>query len=201
MSVEDIVRLIEREAADEAVRLVADGRAQAAAIVESAEAAAQARVAAACERAEPAIQGAATRRVNAARLRLLEGRAGTAARQIDDVMLAAEVSLADIADGADGPRWETALSRLAAAALGAVGPGPIVRVRVCDGPLVAAVVEATGGRVEPLADPGAPAGIQAVAADGRIEVDATLRTRLTRARTMLAEDVGKALDLEAVTGR
>ena len=116
-------------------------------------------------------------------------------------MQAADATLQDIAVGTDPRRWEEALSRLTAAALEAVGPGAIVRVRVRDAPLVAAVVEAHGGHVEPLADQDAPAGVDARAPDGRIEVDATLRTRLRRARTMLAEDVGKALDLEASTGR
>jgi vacuolar-type H+-ATPase subunit E/Vma4 len=197
MGIQDIVRLIEREATDEADRLVADARAQAASIVEAAEAAAQARVTAACERAEPSIQGEAARRVNAARLHLLEGRAEAAARQIDDVMLAAEAALKDITIAADGRRWEEALSRLTVAAVEAVGPGAIVRVRARDASLVAAVVEAHGGHVEPLTEPDAGPGIRAVAADGRIEVDATLHTRLRRARTMLAEDIGTTLDLEA----
>ena len=196
MGVEEIVRLIEREAADESARLVADATVEAASLVEEAEAAARARVAGACELAEPAIRAEATRRVNAARRRLLERRAGTTAGLIDAVMVEAGAKLDEISSAIDRPRWEAALSRLTVAALDMVGSGAVVRVRAADAPLVAEIIATAGGRLEPLPDPSAPPGVQASSADGRLEVDATLAARLTRARTILAEDLGRALGLE-----
>jgi vacuolar-type H+-ATPase subunit E/Vma4 len=197
MGVEEIVQLIEREAAEEAVRLVADADARAATLLEEAEVAARAQVAAACERGEPAIRAEAMRRVNAARLRLLEHRAIAAARRIDAVITTADERLRAIAEGADRRRWAAALERLAIEALEAIGPGAIVRVRVADAPLVAGTVAAGGGRLEPLDGPGVPPGLQATDPAMRIEVDATLAARLGRARTRLAEDMGRALDLGA----
>jgi vacuolar-type H+-ATPase subunit E/Vma4 len=196
MGVEEIVRLIERDAADEATQLVDEATVEAAARCDKAEAAARAQVRLACERAEPGIAAAATRRVNAARLRLLERRAEIAAGRIDAVMTAAGETLRAIADGADRRRWGAALDRLAAETIETVGSGAIVQARAADAANVAGRVAAAGGRLERIDDPGAPAGLLVRAPDGRLAVDATLDARLGRARSRLAEDVARALRLE-----
>jgi vacuolar-type H+-ATPase subunit E/Vma4 len=195
MSVEAIVQLIEREAAAEATRIVAEGEARASSLVDDAETAAAERVAAAVERAEPAIRAEATRRVNAARLHLLERRAAETARRIDAVMAAAHDELDVVADATDRRRWAVALESLAAEAMAAVGPGAVVRVRAIDAPLVAGIVAARGGRLEPIEDRDAAPGLRASAPDGRIEVDARLDARLGRARVRLVEDVARTLGL------
>jgi vacuolar-type H+-ATPase subunit E/Vma4 len=195
MSVEAIVELIEHEAAEEASRIVADAETRASALVRDAEETARQLVAEAAGKAEPTIRAEATRRVNAARLRLLERRALVTARRIDEVITVAREELIEIANGAGRGRWATALDRLAAESIASVGPGAIVRVRAMDAPHVARAVAAGGGRVDVLEGADAELGIRASAPDGRIEVDATLEARLGRVRSRLAEDIARALGL------
>jgi vacuolar-type H+-ATPase subunit E/Vma4 len=195
MGVQEIVAMIAREADEEAARLVADARTRAATLCEEAESTAQADVRTACDRAEPGIAAAATRRVNAARLRLLERRSAIEASRIEAVMTAAGSTLHEIADGADPSRWKAALERLAIDALETIGPGALIRVRASDATLLATVVATRAGRLEPLTDQAAPAGLWAIAPDQRITVDSTLAARLGRARIRLAEEIGRVLGL------
>lgn len=196
MGVEAMVRLIERESAEEAARLVAEAEARASAIVEGAEASAAASAAAAVERAEPALRAEEVRAVNAARLRLLERRAALAAERVGAVFDAAAARLAAIAGGREPGRWGPALSGLVREALDGMGAGATVHIRPSDAAAVADAAMSAGARVEPPEGPDPPAGLMVRSGDGRLEVDATLPVRLERARGRLAESVARLLRLE-----
>jgi hypothetical protein len=73
-----------------------------------------------------------------------------------------------------------------------VGPGASVALPGVEAPLVEALVAERRATLQAL-PAGAPPGPMVRSADGRIEVDATLPTRMGRARVMLAEDVAAAL--------
>ena len=193
MSVEAIIRVIETETTGEVDRILAAARERAAALVGEAEAAAQARVRLALERAEPGYRAEAMRLVNAARLRLLERRAEEAAVLVDGVFRAADERLAAIAADPASQRWQEGLDRLLEEAVRLAGQDAVVRTRGDDCPAVARFAERLGGRVEIVADPAMASGILARSADGRIDVDATLPCRLARARAALAEPVARGL--------
>ena len=199
MGVEEIVAIIEREADEEATRILEDAERQASESVAAAEARVQAQVAAAIERLGPEIRAAAQRRINAVRLRILEDRARADATRLVAVFDAAEEQVRAIAGGADPPRWSSALTALCTEALRAVGPGASVRLRASDVDAVRAAAEAWRAEVVALADDEEP-GLIASAGDGRIEVDARLSVRLERARTLLAEGVAQSLRLGSADG-
>jgi vacuolar-type H+-ATPase subunit E/Vma4 len=193
MSVEAIVRVIEAESAEEADRILADARERATTLVRDAQAAADARVRTARERAEPSHRAEAMRLVNAARLRLLERRAEHSAAVVAAAFGEAEARLDAIAGDPSGERWRHALARLIDEAVGLVGPGAVIRVRPADAPVAGPIARGLGARLDEDGSPETPPGIIAWAADGLIDVDATLPSRLGRARTRLAESVARLL--------
>ena len=194
MGVEAIIAVIEREADEEATRIVEEAERRAVELVEKAEADVQVQVDAAVERLGPQIRATAQRRINAVRLKILEQRARDDAARLMAVFDAAEEQVTAIADEADGQRWSSALAVLCAEALHAVGEGGTVRVRAADAPAVSDVAADWRAQVVALDD--AEAGLTAISGDGRIEVDARLSVRLERARSLLAEAVAQLLQLE-----
>lgn len=195
MSVEKIIQFIEREAEDEATKIVADAEREASAAAAAAAADVEARVAEALERVGPEIRAVSQRRINVVRLQILEERARDDAARLTAVFDAAETRLRGIAEGADERRWTAALERLCVAALGSAGEGASVVIRSRDAPAVAAVAGRWKAEVEAL-DDGAPAGLRVLSHDGRIEIDAGLAVRVDRARSLMAEQVVRALALE-----
>lgn len=198
MGVETILALIEHETDAEVDRLLAAARAGADVRVRAAEAAAEATIAEACARAEPRLASDAHRRVNAARLRLMERRAAVAAARVDAAFGLAERRLTAIADGADPERWQAALDRLTREAIAFAGPDAAVEVRDRDAAAIEPSVAALAARLVPTPD--APAGVVVRSDDRRLEVDATLSVRLARARAAQAEAVAGALGLERAAG-
>ena len=197
MGVEEIVSIIEREADQEATRIVEDAERQAAELIADAEAGVQAQVDAAIERLGPAIRAASQRQVNAVRLRILEERAREDAARLTAVFDAAEEQVAAIADGTDPSRWSSALSELCVEALRSVGEGGSVKTRSRDVEAVSGVAARWHAHVVTLGDDEEP-GLVVSSKDGRIEVDARLSVRTERARSLLAEAVAQSLRLEAV---
>ncbi len=193
MSVETIVRVIETEAAEEAGRIVVAARERARALIDEAEAAAEARVRQACERAEPGYRAEAMRLVNAARLRLLESRAEETAGLVEAVFRAAEERLNAIASDPAAERWRRALEHLTEEAVELAGPGAVLRVRPVDVTTARPIVERLGCRLENTPESALAPGVLARSVDGRLEVDATLLARLARARVVLAEPVARRL--------
>ena len=199
MGVETILALIEHETDAEVDRLLAAARADADARVRAAEAAAEATIAEACARAEPRLASDAHRRVNAARLRLMERRAAVAAARVDAAFGLAERRLTAIADGTDPERWQAALDRLTREAIAFAGTDAAVEVRDRDAAAIASAAAALAARLV-LTPDDAPAGVVVRSDDRRLEVDATLSVRLARARTAQAEAVALALGLERAAG-
>lgn len=195
MTTAAIVADIERETASEVARLLSDADGRAAEIVATARAELRLAVERARARADPLLSQEAARRVNAARLRLLERRADLATARCDAAFAAAARRLEAIAGDADPDRWATALGRLTDEALALTGPGAIVVVRPSDLPLVERRVGAAGAIAR--ATKRADAGVVARSADGRIEVDAAVAGRLERARARLADAVASELGLGA----
>lgn len=199
MSVEAIVRAVEAAAAAEAEGIISAARADAAAVEGAARASADARVREACDRADPGFQAEAMRRVNAARLGLLERRAARAAKLVDAATESAGARLATISAKPGNLRWAAALGRLLAETAALVGPGGTLRVRHSDVELARPAAERLGCALEPFAVPGedAPSGVVGRSADGRIEVDATLPVRLEHARIRFAEPLARLLGVDA----
>ena len=195
MSVETILALIEHEAEAEVDRLLAAAKADADARVRAAETAAETTIAEACARAEPRLASDAHRRVNAARLRLMERRAAVAAARVDAAFALAARRLAAIADGSDPGRWQSALDRFTREAIAIAGPNAVVEVRTRDAAGLDPSVAALGARLVPIPDE-EPAGVVVRSDDRRLEIDATLAVRLARARTAQTEPVAAALGLE-----
>jgi V/A-type H+-transporting ATPase subunit E len=193
MTTAAIVADIERETASEVDALLAEADARAAGIVAAARADLRLAVDHARARAEPQARLDAARRVNAARLRLLERRADLATERCEAVFEAAARGLEAIAGGADPDRWARALGRLTDESLALTGPGATIVVRTADLPLVERRVT-TAGAVA-ASTPDADPGVLATSSDGRIEVDARLASRLERARIRLAEAVAVGLGL------
>lgn len=194
MGVTEIVAEIERETASEVERRLAEADAAAEAILARARAHVEAEIAEAVVRAEPAARAASARRINAARLRLQERRDQLALSRTTTVHEAAVAELDAIAEGADPGRWSASLRRLLDEALGIVGRRAVVRVRARDAVPLADRVRDAHATLERLPDD-APAGLIAVSSDGRLEVDATIRGRLARARLALAESVARQIGL------
>jgi V/A-type H+-transporting ATPase subunit E len=193
MSVEAIIRVIEAESADEADRILADARERAEALVRDAEAAADARVRTARERAEPGHRAQAMRLVNTARLRLLERRAEHSAAVVAGAFREAETFLDAIAGDPSGERWRRALERLIGEAVGLVGPEAVIRVRAADALVAEPIAQRLGARLDSDGGQEMPPGVLAWSADGLVDIDATLPSRLGRARTRLAESVARLL--------
>jgi len=133
------------------------------------------------------------RLVNAARLRLLERRAEHSAAIVAEAFREAEARLDAIAGDPSGERWQRALERLIDEAVGLVGPEAVIRVRAAEAPVVGPIAERLGARLDEDGDPEMPPGVLAWSADGLVDVDATLPSRLGRARTRLAESVARLL--------
>ena len=193
MSLEAILAAIAAEAEAEAERVIARAQAEAAALADGAQRTADARVAEARVRAEPAIRAEAVRLENAARLRLLEGRAEAAAARTAAVFRAADEELAAIAEGSNPDRWRVALGRLVSETAPLVGGAASAVVRPCDLEAVRQAAKPTGWTV--VADDGVAPGLVVRSVDGHVEVDATLRARAARARARLAEPVAHRLGL------
>jgi vacuolar-type H+-ATPase subunit E/Vma4 len=193
MSIAAIIERIEAEAAAEAIAIVADAECRAAAIVEAAAAERDRRVAAALERAEPALRADRTRRANAARMRLLDRDADRAATRTAEAFELAADRLMTIAGGDDQQRWLAALRALTSEAIAEVGDRPLVRVRTADAPAIDDLVAAAGGRLDFADEAELLPGVIVRSADGRLEVDATLPTRLARARVRLADSTARSL--------
>ena len=192
-----ILEAIEREAAAEAAALLVAARQRAATMVADARAHADAEVRGARAEHEPALQREASRLVNAARLRRVRDRTEADVAVVDRAFALAAERLTTLADDPSGDRWRWALVRLVEEAVAFTGPGSTVRVRPADAAALQdghVRFDRTAVRLEVEAD--AAQGFVCRSADGRLEVDGTLPTRLRRARAALASEVARLLGPE-----
>jgi vacuolar-type H+-ATPase subunit E/Vma4 len=193
MSIAAIVERIDAEAQTEADAILAEADLRAAGLVGAATAERDRRVAAALERAEPGLRADRTRRANAARMRRLDRDASLAATRTARAFELAGARLEAIAAGADPDRWLAALRTLTRAAIAEAGDRAVIRIRVADAAHIEDLVAAAGGRLELVDQAGMPPGVIVRSADGRLEIDATLPTRLERARLRLADATARSL--------
>lgn len=192
MTTAAILADLERETGAEIERLLVDADRQTQDIVAAAHDAQRQAVEAARTRAEPAARLDAARRINEARVRLLDRGAEYATARSEAVFDEAGRRLEAIA-ATGAPRWAAGLARLVDEALDLAGPGATLVVRPVDRAPIADRARRAGAVVT-TSEAAAP-GVRATSADGRVEVDATIASRLERARTRLAEAVSTGLGL------
>jgi vacuolar-type H+-ATPase subunit E/Vma4 len=193
VSVEGLVEAIVADAEAEASAMLERAGQEAREIVEAARRHALERVVTARTAAAQAAQAEAAATLNALRLRVVGTHAATLSDWLERVFAAAVNEATAIGDGGDPGRWERALRRLVDEAAALAGPRARCAVRPVDAAAVRAVVDAAGVPLEVAVEPGLPPGLLARSADGRVEVDATLPVRASRAREQLAGHVALLL--------
>lgn len=196
MGADSIVGAIADEAAQEVADLLAEAGRAAEAQLAAARAAVDAQVAAACAVAEVEAGAEAQRQVNEATLSLVRRRAELASGQVDLAIATAERRLEAIAGGNSPGRWAEALARMALEALPLAGPGARVEVRAADVASLQRALAGADAHIVSLSGDDVPAGVRVRSADGRVEIDALLSTRLQRVRAPLAGDLAALLEPE-----
>jgi len=196
MSADTVVGAITTEAAQEVADLLAEARRAAEAQLAAAREAVDAQVASACAVAEREARVEALRAVNAATLRLVRRRAELDDEQVDRVIATAERRLEAIAGGGSPRRWADALARLSQEALALAGPEARVEVRAADAGSLQRALAGADAHIVSLSGNDVPAGVRVRSADGRVEIDALLATRLRRVRDALAGDLAALLEPE-----
>jgi vacuolar-type H+-ATPase subunit E/Vma4 len=188
----EILRAIADDTDREVARLLDDATARATEIVATARRAAQARVDEAVTAADPELRAEASRTINAARVEMLHARAAASAARLAAAFELAERRLPGTWKSGDS-RWRAALLGLAGDALSATGAGSTLTARPIDCDRLRPLL--SRGVAEIISDSGLPAGVIARSADGRVEVDATVTSRLAGARRLLAEEVVALLEV------
>jgi vacuolar-type H+-ATPase subunit E/Vma4 len=193
-----ILRAIADETDREVERLIGEATERAEEILGNARRTAEARIDEAVSAADPQLQADAARTINAARVELLHSRALQGAARLTAAYELAQNDLQQLADAGDA-RWRTALSRLATDALSVSGDDSTLIARPAD---CEHIFAALGADSRVVRDVTVTAGVVARSADGTIEVDATVASRLLRTRRLLAEQVAailQAADEKAAT--
>lgn len=196
MTADGILHTIACAAEQEAAQVLSDADRDVEATLASARQLVQERVATASGHAEMEARREAARQINAVRLRLVHRRAELASGALETAFALAGERLDLLASGSNPTRWAGALERLGREGLALTGPGSVIETRAADAPGLALLARELDARVEPLDGPGVPAGVVIHSVDRRIEVDATIPTRLERARASLAGQLARSLGLE-----
>jgi vacuolar-type H+-ATPase subunit E/Vma4 len=195
MGLEHLLEALERDAKAQIEQLLAQARAEAEGVTAAMTAALAQRQAAAAEARERTrvieVEQAVTRARRAARRSVLEARE----RLLERVFTVARSGLPAAAAGAG---YRAGLPAVLAGALAAVG-GEEVVIR-CPEALVSDLERLrppTTPRARVVLDPEAGSGFRVASADGAVEVDDTLESRLDRLRPELARRVLAQLGLES----
>jgi vacuolar-type H+-ATPase subunit E/Vma4 len=205
-----ILLAIRREGDAQGAAILAAAAQRGEELVTRAEAAADERVRRALVDAGPGIAREANRIVNEARVRAIHARTRIADDRLDGVFAAAARRLAELASNPADPRWRAALAGLADDASGFTGEGSSLaiggsRALSTDScrPAVAGGLQEGAPAVPDVGDPSDPddldcdeeirAGVVSRSRDGRLEVDATIETRLAQARLRMADEVARIL--------
>ena len=193
MSLDNLLAALERDATAQAERLVVQARAEADRLIAAADAAIARRrdeVLDGRERAQRgALEGVLSAARRAARRDVLEARD----RLLDRVFTAAR---AELPRALAQPAYRATLAPRVAAALACVGDAE-ASFR-CPAPLAKDLraAAAADGRITVCVDPAAGSGFRLRTADGTLEVDDTLESRLEARRPRLARDALRRLEVE-----
>ncbi len=187
----ELIALLEREAAAERERVLAEARAQAEAIRAEAQRAADEGLAATRERLESEARAALVKAQSTATLKSSSLVLKNKEEEIARVFAQAEAVLAALA--ADARRYPEVLRRFIEEGLRALGGAGVVTVAPADQAIAEALVRERGWEATVRADPAISGGARLSSPDGRLLVTNTLGSRLGRARPALAAGVARTL--------
>lgn len=187
----ELIALLEREAAAERARLLADARAQADAIRAEAQRAAEEMLAATRERLLADARAALIKEKSTAMLRAAALVLQAKEDEISRVFGQAGSALESLAT--DAQRFPEVLRRFIAEGLRGLGGAGVVAVAPADRAMAEALVRECGWEATVRADPEIIGGVRLSSPDGRLVVTNTLASRLDRARPALGAELARAL--------
>lgn len=185
----ELITLLEREAAAEGEKILAEARAQAETVVAEARRQAQELLAAHKERLEAEARTARVRAQSTAHLRASALVLQAKEEEIAQVFSRAEAELARIPG--DGQRYPAILRAFVDEGLGGLERAGVVAVNPADQAAAEALLKERGVTVR--TDPAIVGGVRVASPDGRFVLTNTLASRLERARPLVAAEVARAL--------
>jgi V/A-type H+-transporting ATPase subunit E len=187
----ELVVILEKESAAEIERLLGEARARAEQITAEAQRTAEAMLAAARARVEQERRAALARAASAAQVRAAAQVLQAKDQVIAEVFRRAEAQLAQLRQ--DRARYAGLLRALLREAAAGMGGRLIVEAHPDDRDLVHQAAKELGLDAEVTAAADVQGGVRVATADRRFIVENTLRSRLERARPVLATDVAALL--------
>lgn len=187
----ELITLLEREAAAEREKLLAEARAQSEAIRADAERQVAELLTGTRARLEAEARSALVKAQSTAHLRASSMVLQAKEEQIAGVFNAAEAELVRLAQ--DRQQYSAVLRSFVEEALQGFGTEAVVTVNPADQAAVEMLAQQRGWRVTVKTDPGVQGGVRIASSDGRFMVTNTLASRLERARPALAAQVARAL--------
>ncbi len=187
----ELVRLLEREAAAERKRVIAEARAEAEAVLSNARTEAEEHLERQRLRLESERSAAAVRARSTANLRHSALVLRAKEEEIARVFARAEAELASFVG--DSRRYPSVLRRFLEEGLGTIDGRAVVTVNPADRSVAEALIAEIGREAELRVDPSVKGGVLVATQDGRFVVTNTLASRLARARAALAAEVAEIL--------
>lgn len=187
----DLITLLEREAAAEREKVLAEARAQAEALRAQARSEAEALIADARARADAEAQAALVRARSAAQLRAQSMVLRAKEEEIARVFARARAELDAFAQ--DRERYPAALEAFIEECVRDLAGRAVISVNPADLPVAERLVRSRGWDATVQADPAIRGGVRVATPDGRFAVTNTLESRLERARPALAAEVARRL--------
>jgi len=187
----ELITLLEREAAAEREKILAESRAEAEKVVAEARRQAEELLAAHKERLEAEARAARVRAQSTAHLRASSQILQAKEEEITQVFAGAEAALARMPG--EGQRYPAVLRAFVTEGLGGLESVGAVTVNPADLAAAQTVLKEHGASVTVQTDPAVVGGVKVTSPDGRFVLTNTLSSRLDRARPIIAADVAKAL--------
>lgn len=187
----ELITLLEREAATEREKLLAEARGQAEAVGVEARRQAEALVAGHRERLDADARAALVRAQSTAQLRASSVVLQAKEDEIGQVFAKAEVQLARIPG--DDQRYPVVLRAFIEEGVRGIEGAGSITVNPADEALAKGLVKTLGMNVAVRTDASVVGGVRVSSPDGRFVVTNTLASRLERVRPMVAADVAKVL--------
>jgi len=187
----ELITLLEREAAAEREKLLAEAREKGEAILAQARREAEDLVAAHRVRLDAEAKAAVVKAQSTAQLRASALVLQAKEEEIRRVFALAEAELMRFAG--NGQRYPQILRAFIEEALRGLGAGAVVTVNPSDKDTADAAVAEVVGKVAVRTDPSIQGGARISSPEGRFMVTNTLGSRLERARPMLAAEVARTL--------